>query len=133
MPQRVVTPSQHRITRRGWCRSWLFSLLLLSMAVVFGVQATAHQEPASPHFVVAEELAQANTTAPSPHCEHGHGWEQGAEILLRGERLDVDGTATHLPVPAVVTPPVASAIGLPGAAPTFARPPLYLLTQRLRP
>ncbi|MBA2779571.1 hypothetical protein [Billgrantia kenyensis] len=133
MTQRSSTVTQHRITRIGWCRSWLFSLLLLSMAVVFGVQATAHPEPASPHFAVAEELAQTNPPVPAPHCEHGHGREHGAEILLRGERLDADGTATHRPDPAVAPPPVATDIGMPSAAPTFARPPLYLLTQRLRP
>lgn len=133
MSQRSSTVTQHRITRRGWCRSWLFSLLMLSMAVVFGVQATAHPEPASPHSVIVEELAQASSPTPSPHCEHGHGWEHSAEILLRGERLDIDGIATHRPDPAVAPPPVAIDIGLPSAAPTFARPPLYLLTQRLRP
>ncbi|MCE8023426.1 hypothetical protein [Billgrantia aerodenitrificans] len=132
MLQRAVTPSQHCITRRGWCRSWLFSLLLLSMAVAFGVQAMAHPAPASPHSVV-ESLAQANPPAPAPHCEHGHSGEHAAELLLRAERLDVDGTPCHRPVPAVTPPPVAVTIGLPSAAPTLANPPLYLLTQRLRP
>ncbi|MCC5882183.1 MAG: hypothetical protein JJU25_06040 [Halomonas sp.] len=132
MPPRACNVIQHRTTRRGWCH-WLFSLLLLALTMLLGGQAMAHPEPASLSPVAAESSSPTSPTSPVPHCEHGHGWQHVLETLLRTERLDVDDSSTRRPDPAVTPPAVVTTIGIPSAAPTLADPPLYLLTQRLRP
>ncbi|QOR38177.1 hypothetical protein HNO52_06380 [Billgrantia diversa] len=140
-----ITPEQHAMhqqaafvppqsfTRSEWCCGWLLSLLVLSVAMLLSVQAMANPEPASPHLVAADSHSQASPTSSDPHCEHDHSGQQDVEIMQRAERLDVVDCLTHRPDPAVTPLLVVTIIGLPNAAPTLAHPPLYLLTQRLRP
>ncbi len=133
MHQRATLASHRSFARSGWRRSWLYSLLVLWMSMLLAAEVLAHPESASPTTYAAERLAKSSPPPSIPHCEHGHGWEQDTEILLRAERLDVGSTTSHQHDLTVAPPTVATTIGLPHEALTLARLPLFLLTQRLRP
>ncbi|MGR4069104.1 hypothetical protein [Billgrantia sp. C5P2] len=132
MHQQAALVSHRSFTHSGWRGGWLAVPLALLLMLVLALSAHAHPASSSPSSAAIETIA-ASQLVPSPHCEHGHGWEHVSAAMLRAERQDVSDVAVSLSTFAVASPRVENTIGSPGEAPTFATIPIYLLTQRLRP
>ncbi|MDR5863194.1 hypothetical protein QC758_09500 [Halomonas campisalis] len=132
-----ATQHEHRPRYIPACqRCGLAILLSLLLALLLGSSASAHLTTPGHggHSAFDHPLALESFDGTLPHCQHGHGAPATSHAILRAERQELDHDATPPRFTPPETPPSVPAVtGMPRGLPDVLQPPLYLLTQRLRP
>ncbi|WP_147273053.1 hypothetical protein [Billgrantia montanilacus] len=139
MARQDATTSCQTLPFAAWLRHGLFALLCL-MLLLFAHGAAAHATSSKTHHDVAGHVQDATTTATfvgdlhrGPHCHAGHV-HLATHPLLRTERQEIEhGVALCSLAQLAPSPAVLVVSGTPHGRPDSSAPPIYLLTQRLRP
>lgn len=135
-----ATTSCQTLPFAAWLRHGLFALLCL-MLLLFANGASAHATASSEiHHDVAGHVHDATPTATSvvdPHrgplCHPGHV-PLATHPLLRTERQEIEHGVALCSLAQQAPPPAVLVVsGMPHGRPDSSAPPIYLLTQRLRP
>ncbi len=123
----------------AWQRHGLFALLCL--VLLFANGAVAHAAtPSDSHHGTSGHLHGTAPTATimgdarGPFCHAGHALHVAPHTLLRTERQEIEHGVALCSTTQLAPPPAVIAVsGTPHGRPDANTPPIYLLTQRLRP
>lgn len=141
MARHDATTACQTLPVAAWQRHGLSVLLYLVM-LLFAHGASAHIAPSPEihHGAIGHVHDTVPTTAfvGDPHrgplCHAGHALHVAPHTLLRTERQEIEHGVALCSTTQLVPPPAVIAVsGTPHGRPDANTPPIYLLTQRLRP